>query len=332
MLTPPHFLALFGLVVVSCSLPAAHATEQEPLTAEELIEKLDRWKGRLEHLTVSGELKSRGSWNRGGGRSLERFTYDRDGDRFRLISSTVNFKRGNTSYDVAPTHWYVFDGEQYCYLMLPKDPDERAEAQFQRDPERAKEVAAGFWRSYQRMMTMDPTEKGNLVEVLRDAAAIRVRPGTHRVIKFKTLVLEADTAQGDITLWLSVDHDYTIVQTERVIESGDSRLGEPAPPGLHERHYYRVAELREHGGLWVPTGIIGRGNFRALDRDSRPVGMSSEVRWDIDVIEFDPAIQVEKNITLPELPVDARVSYSDDVNPNGSTRFYRWNGSEAVPE
>lgn len=303
---------------------------------EQLINKLSSHEQLFTRIKLRGESKTRSVWRGGdrrGGWAGYTFEYERDGEQTQLLTQSWGSRIGGRSYSRARPlmERRVFDGNRWCYLVYPDRPSGQQNVRITRTPEAAEALAEQKRQEYSQLLLLDNSEAG-WVNLLRAATSIEVLPESQRVGRFTAVVLEADTDEGRVKLWFSVDHDFALVRAQREAEAGDVFELNRLPQGAKYSSTVQALRLSEHSGVWLPIRLESESKLVTNRSPARTMNISSTGKTEISLIEFIPDTRPPQKFPLPTLPVGTRVDFDDDVNPNGSVRFYVWDGEQMIPE
>lgn len=224
----------------------------------------------------------------------------------------------------APHDHYTGDGERYIHLAIPLEGE--AYASITRTPDKVAELGAQRIADL-RDALLGSFDTGPLSPLLHDTPGVRVHPKLVPLGAFQTVVIEADTTQGDLTIRLSPEHGYAVVAFDVTRRTGDLLKGKPIPERSSRTESFRFLDMQQVGDLWLPRTVKGTGTVNYQGRIQR---VATEIT--VDAVRFDPPPDIEALLTVPPIPEGARVHFDDELNADGSAKVFRYRDGQMTPE
>lgn len=320
-----------ALIICLCVSAVAQSGEQanENPPVSELIHMLEEREDVFNQVSISGQIEKQG---RAAGplHTVEEFELIRSGVQVKLVSRfrAIIGPRSIPEEQVA-NEIRLFDGNEWWYLVQPAaDVKESPSVHIERDPNEALRLGSQIGEAELSLVLMQITDKP-YSEYFHNISNIRL-VDLENVQGFQTIVLALDTLEGRLKLWLSPEHNYAIAQAELIKDQGDTLLGDQsAPEGYFERRLATVQRFVQCDQIWVPAEITGKTTVRTLK--PKPRQMRGQIQFTLDKVRVGPPEDENRAFELPSLSIGTRASFYGDTNPDGSIRFYEWNGTDFVP-
>ncbi len=192
------------------------------------------------------------------------------------------------------------------------------------DPEVAKRRAGWGWTGAAGFGYFPSNEPINAYIRRSDKAV--VRPNTETVNGSACYVIEAQSQEGQLTVWIDPTHGYHVAKATIVREEGHKVNGDTFPRGHKEESTLTNLSFKQVNGVWVPVEFVYETDIR------RPPVFIMNGKTHVEITEFliDPDHEALKSFEVNDFPEGTRTSYTD--NGRLLPTWYIWKNGGPVPD
>ncbi|MGE5608535.1 MAG: hypothetical protein ACM359_04730 [Bacillota bacterium] len=250
----PRSLPLLPLIVIAGMLPACWLRAQQPSAASlldhyaESLKVCESFAIAFDSATATQGIVKGVNYDNTSYASIElRF----DGQRLKLIRKTWGYI--NSAFPNIPKERplytsYLWDGKKYYQYGENAKPSIPPRLFLDLNKDKTKAAADVSGLSNQNYII--PFHRGTrLMDLLRKAEQISVRPAMERVNGSACFVLDAKSGNVQITLWLDPEHGYNLAKAD----STEQGIGGNPKNTMHStRDKVRFEKI---DGVWIPAEI-----------------------------------------------------------------------------
>jgi hypothetical protein len=161
---------------------------------------------------------------------------------------------------------------------------------------------------------------------LRKSGNATVRARTEAVNGSNCYVVEADTTQGQLTVWIDPAHGYNVAKTTVTQKEGDLVGHQVLPRGHETSRVLTNTSFKQVDGAWIPVAYVTQ------TRIMRPGFMIMEGGTHSEITEFliNPDHEAMKSFEVNDFPEGGKVAYFE--NGRVLPVWFVWKDGRPVPD